>query len=113
MTRGPFPVLPLLVLAALLPIACLAHEIRPAVVTVTFAPPAYTVDISGNVEAMIAGVGPNVADTSESPNAQRYDALRRDPPETLQQRVREFAPQLVQEDGAPAPGGSAPHRGAS
>src|SRR5262249_3467170 len=55
----------------------------------------YTIDISGNVEAMIAGVGPNVVDTNESPNAKRYDALRQDPPDTLQQRIREFATELV------------------
>jgi len=95
MRRGPLRALLTLALCALLPHAG-AHEIRPAVVTVTFAPPAYTVDISGNVEAMLAGVGPNVADTSESPNAKRYDALRQDPPETLKARIREFAPDLVQ-----------------
>src|SRR6476620_1179040 len=83
------------VLCAALPTGVFAHEIRPAVATVTFAPPQYTIDISGNVEAMIAGVGPKVADTNESPNARRYDALRQDSPETLQQRIREFTPALV------------------
>jgi len=84
-------------MAALLCVAAgaSAHEIRPAVVTVTFAAQSYELDISGNVEAMLAGVGPNVADTNESPNAQRYDALRQDPPDVLRSRVREFAPELI------------------
>ena len=54
--------------------AAFAHEIRPAVVTVTFAPPAYEIEISANLEAMLAGVSPQHADTSESPNAKRYDS---------------------------------------
>src|SRR5689334_16869731 len=102
MTRGRAVALLRALAGALLCASCgflafpaLAHEIRPAVVTVTFAPPAYTIDISGNVEAMLAGVGPNVADTSDSPNAKRYDALRQDPPETLKARIREFSPDLV------------------
>ena len=72
-----------------------AHEIRPAVVTVTFAPPAYAIEISANLEAMLAGVGAQHADTSDSPNARRYDALRQLPPEALGARLREFAPELV------------------
>ena len=72
-----------------------AHEIRPAVVTVTFAAPAYDIEISGNIEAMLAGVGPNVADTSESPNAKRYDTLRQFPPAALDAEIRKFAPDLI------------------
>jgi len=72
-----------------------AHEIRPAVVTVNFAQPDYEIAISANVEAMVAGVSPKHADTSESPNAQRYDALRQMAPEALLARVREFAPELI------------------
>ena len=73
----------------------LAHEIRPAVVTVTFAPPRYEIDIATNLEAMLAGVSPKHADTSESPNAQRYDRLRALPPAELQARAQQFAPELV------------------
>jgi hypothetical protein len=73
----------------------IAHEIRPAVVTVTFAPPAYEIDISANLEAMLAGVSPQHADTSESPNAKRYDSLRLLQPDALEARLRNFAPELV------------------
>jgi len=72
-----------------------AHEIRPAVVTVTFAPPAYEVEISANLEAMLAGIGPQHADTSESPNAKRYDSLRLLQPDALEARLKHFAPELA------------------
>src|SRR4051794_34284298 len=84
----------LLCLLAIAPNAS-AHEIRPAVVTVTFAQPEYTIEISANVEAMVAGISPKHADTSESPNAQRYDEMRQLPPDALLVRVREFAPELI------------------
>jgi hypothetical protein len=71
-----------------------AHEIRPAVVTVTFAPPRFEVEIATNLEAMVAGVSPKHADTNESPNAQRYDRLRALPPEELNAQARQFAPEL-------------------
>ena len=83
----------LLLLAVAL--AASAHEIRPAVVTVTFAAPVADIEISANVEAMLAGVSPKHADTSESPNAKRYDELRQLAPETLQEEVRKFAPDLI------------------
>lgn len=67
-----------------------AHEIRPAVMTAGFAPGAYTLEISLNLEAAIAGVSPAHQDTSDSPNAQRYDALRALPPAGLMTRFREF-----------------------
>ena len=79
----------------LVPACALAHEIRPAVVTVTFGATAFDVEISANLEAMIAGVSPKHSDTSESPNAQTYDALRKLDPPGLDARLREFAPELI------------------
>ena len=72
-----------------------AHEIRPAVVTVTLDRPAFDVEISGNIEAMIAGVSPKHRDTTESPNAQRYDALRQLTPDELEAKIYDFAPELI------------------
>src|SRR5258707_351300 len=88
---------PMLVTLLLLAVATAAsaHEIRPAVVTVTFAPPVADIEISANVEAMLAGVNPKHADTNESPNAKHYDELRQLAPETLQEEVRKFAPELI------------------
>jgi hypothetical protein len=73
-----------------------AHEIRPAVVNLTFeASGRYTIDLGVNVEAMLAGVSPKHRDTSESPNANRYDQLRALPAEQLRARVDAFMPQLL------------------
>src|SRR5207253_1443354 len=75
--------------------AASAHEIRPAVVTVTFDAQAYQIEISTNVEALLAGVSPKHADTNESPNALRYNALRELPPAALKQRFDELAPEFA------------------
>jgi hypothetical protein len=72
-----------------------AHEIRPAVVTVTFAARQYQIEISTNVEAMLAGVSPRHSDTSESPNARRYDALRALAPAELKSRLEQSASDMV------------------
>lgn len=77
--------------------AAWAHEIRPAVVNITFdAAGRYTIDLGVNVEAMLAGVNPKHRDTNESPNANRYNALRALPPEQLESRVEAFMPRLLQ-----------------
>src|SRR5258707_8243314 len=75
--------------------SAVAHEIRPAVVTVTFAPQQYQIEIVTNVEALLAGVSPKHADTNESPNARRYDELRKLPPPALKTRLQEFAPDFI------------------
>ncbi len=67
-----------------------AHEIRPAVVTVTFDQNQYRVEISTNMEAVLAGVSPRHKDTSESPQAKLYDELRQLPPAQLVQRIEAF-----------------------
>jgi hydrogenase/urease accessory protein HupE len=72
-----------------------AHEIRPAVVTVTFTTPTYRIDVNTNVEALLAGIGPAHADTNESPDAKRYDELRALPPAALKARLQKFAPDLL------------------
>ena len=82
-----------------------AHEIRPAIVSVNLAPPQFEIEVSANLEALLAGVSPKHADTSESPNAQRYDRLRELPPAELEAEVRKFIPDwlkgmAVELDGA-------------
>lgn len=74
-----------------------AHEIRPAVVSVSFTDGArYTIEIATNVEAMLAGVSPQHRDTGESPNAKRYDALRALPPPALRRQIEQFMPRLME-----------------
>lgn len=67
-----------------------AHEIRPAVVTVTFEQDRYHIEISTNLEAVLAGISPRHKDTSESPQAREYDSLRQLPPTAFRQRVEAF-----------------------
>src|SRR3989344_1181634 len=72
-----------------------AHEIRPAIATVNFGADRYDIEISANLEAVIAGVSPQHKDTDESPNAQTYNRLRELPPVALEGKIREFLPQYL------------------
>lgn len=75
--------------------ATAAHEIRPAVVSVEFSATQYRVEITTNIEAMLAGVSPRHRDTTESPNAKRYDELRALAPAELKQQFEVFAPEFI------------------
>src|SRR5581483_875169 len=80
----------------LLSLGARAHEIRPAVVSATVARDGtYTIELSVNAEALLAGVSPVHQDTDESPNARTYNALRALPADALKARVVEFAPQFI------------------
>lgn len=73
-----------------------AHEIRPAIATADFHDGRYDVEISANMEAVIAGVSPQHKDTSESPNAQTYNRLRELSPAALGGKIREFLPRYLE-----------------
>ena len=72
-----------------------AHEIRPAVVTASFSETTYRIEWQANVEAVLAGIGPQHSDTDQSPHARRYNELRELPAEALAQRIRSAAPELL------------------
>ena len=72
-----------------------AHEIRPAVVTVTFTDSGYEIALQANMEAVLAGVSPQHQDTDDSPNARRYNALRALPAEALKQEIDAVAPRFI------------------
>lgn len=62
-----------------------AHEIRPAVATLTLESGGhYTLVLAVNIEAVIAAVGAQHRDTDESPNAREYNRLRLLAPRALQ-----------------------------
>lgn len=68
-----------------------AHEIRPAVVDLTFTEDGQArFEIDLNLEALVAGIGPQHQDTAESPEAERYNALRNLPPDRLRQSFDDF-----------------------
>lgn len=73
-----------------------AHEIRPTIATVTFSADRYDIEISANLEAVIAGVSPQHQDTDESPNAQTYNRLRELSPAALEKKIREFQPRYLE-----------------
>jgi hypothetical protein len=62
-----------------------AHEIRPAIVTVSVGDN-IDVAISLNIEGLIAGIGPEHRDTNDAPEAAAYTALRALPPDALRAR---------------------------
>lgn len=73
-----------------------SHEIRPTIATVTFTPDGqYRIEISTNMEALIAGIGPQHKDTDDSPSAAHYNRLRALPPRELDARIREFMPRWL------------------
>jgi hypothetical protein len=69
-----------------------AHEIRPAIVTfVTGAGDRFDVSVSLNIEAVMAGIGPQHTDTNDAPEAVTYNALRALPPDALRAKFDEFS----------------------
>jgi hydrogenase/urease accessory protein HupE len=80
-------------LAVFLSPSAQAHRLRPAIATLTLLDNGnYQLRISLNMEILLAGISPTHADTDESPEAQRYNALRRLSPEALTDRIEVFAP---------------------
>ena len=70
----------------------LAHKIFPATATVSFdRDGGYRIDIKTNVEALIAGIGATHEDTDQSPQADRYKALRALSAEELKSRFDAFS----------------------
>ena len=73
-----------------------AHRLRPAIVTVTFGGDgSWSAALQLNLEALLAGIGPEHEDTSQAPQAGAYNALRDLPPETLRVQFDAFAPRLL------------------
>ncbi len=74
-----------------------AHEIRPALAEISFpeGEASYRIDFVMNLEALIAGIGQEHEDTDQSPNAQRYDALRAMDPAALRAEFDGFAARFL------------------
>ncbi len=67
-----------------------AHEIRPAIVTATVGLLTYDIKIALNAEALLAGIGPEHADTNEAPEAATYNSLRALSPSELKGKLSAF-----------------------
>lgn len=76
--------------------AVLAHEIRPAVVTISIATgQQVNVLVSLNLEALVAGVGPEHKDSNDAPEAASYNSLRALGPDGLRVRFGSFTERWI------------------
>jgi hypothetical protein len=79
------------------PLAVQAHEIRPAIVTLTMGPTTqYDLTATINIEALLAGIGPEHKDTNDAPEAATYNALHALDPAALRAKFMEFSPRWLQ-----------------
>jgi hydrogenase/urease accessory protein HupE len=73
-----------------------AHEVRPTLVTVTvLSAPRYEAVIGLNLEALLAGIGPEHQDTNDAPEIAAYTQLRALQPGALEEKFRAFAPRWL------------------
>lgn len=86
----------LLLVFLLLPGSLAAHEVRPAIATATIAEDgSFIVEISLNLEAVMAGIEPDHADTDDSRQAPAYDHLRSLDPDRLKAEFESFAARFL------------------
>lgn len=84
-----------------------AHELRPAIASVTLeSGGVLNVVVETNLEAWMAEINPALSDTDDSPNAAQYDALRRLDPEALSARFEQEARRFAREIGIESEGQS-------
>ena len=97
----------LVLLASLSPGAGHAHEIRPTIATLAVTPDgAVELDLTLNLEAVLSGIGPEHANTNDSPNASAYEQLRALGPEELRQAFAGFEGRFLDGVSLSAPDGS-------
>ena len=88
----------LLFISLLGAIPATAHELRPAVVTLSSGEQALELVVDLNLEAALAGIGGEHEDTSDAPEADVYDQLRTLPPAELEAALRASPIQFVRLD---------------
>jgi hydrogenase/urease accessory protein HupE len=86
----------ILLLTGLIAPAALAHTLRPAIATLSFdGAGAFTLEIETNLEARLAGIGPEHADTRDAPTAREYDRLRALSPDVLRAELAAWLPDFL------------------
>jgi hydrogenase/urease accessory protein HupE len=78
------------------PQAARAHELRPMIATIDAGARSAQITVSLNLEAAIAGIGAEHANTEESPEAARYDSLRALSSGELKRTFAEFGAVLTE-----------------
>jgi hypothetical protein len=85
-----------LAVAGLMPHSASAHEMRPIIASLKpLADGSYHLTLQGNFEALLAGIGAEHDDTSESPNATLYNQLRALPEDQLSDRLAAMTSDLT------------------
>ena len=74
-----------------------AHEIQPAIADLSFPDDGtrFELDITLNLEAILAGIGAEHEDTDASPNADTYNSLRANTPQDLEMLLQTRAAELL------------------
>ncbi len=89
--------LAMLLTYVVLPMGVAAHEVRPVVVTADLSrADQVALTLSANLEAVMAGIGPQHKDTDDAPEAAAYNRLRDLPAAELKARFATFAPKFLQ-----------------
>lgn len=73
-----------------------AHEIQPSIATLSFGADSYRISITVNLEAIVAEIGPQHTNTSQSANASRYDSLRDLAPDDLRAAFNSFEERFLE-----------------
>lgn len=85
-TYGSFMAAAIVLLLTL--VAATAHEQQPAVGDLNFDGDTAKLELVLNLEALLAGIGPEHEDTDDAPEAERYNTLRAMSPEALEREFR-------------------------
>ena len=87
----------LLVLSfVIMPFMALSHALVPSAFDIEFGDGTYTAKFGTAVEALIAEIEPEVEDTNESANAERYNALREMSPAELEAEFNDFQQEFAE-----------------
>jgi hydrogenase/urease accessory protein HupE len=85
-----------IVLTVLMSGVASAHTLRPAVATLDLQESGQLdIQVRTSAEALLAGIGPETADTDDAPTADIYNALRALPSSELAARFDEFVPEFL------------------
>ncbi len=74
-----------------------AHRISPAITSLFSQPDSLRAEISINLEALIAGIGPEHEDTDDAPASGEYNRLRAMPASELEQVFQGFASEFMKQ----------------
>ncbi|MEC7213405.1 MAG: HupE/UreJ family protein, partial [SAR324 cluster bacterium] len=74
-----------------------AHRISPAITSLFSQPDSLRAEISINLEALVAGIGPEHEDTDDAPASEEYNRLRAMPAPELEQVFQGFASEFMKQ----------------